>query len=270
MMDLLAKEKKLYSYIQKWKKAIVAFSGGVDSSYLLYSSFKALGAENVLAVIASSETYPQHEKDEALAFIEKYGLNYQIIETDELGVINKHNNPTDRCYHCKKELFTDLSKIAEIKGYDVIFEGSNIDDLNDFRPGMKAVNELDVKSPLKAVEMTKKDIRALSKHHGLSTWDKPAFACLTSRFMYHTKIEAAVLNQIEQAENFLRQYQFRQYRVRYINDEAVVEVDPGEVKRAQELSDEIISRLREIGFAKVSIDPEGYRRGRMNQFIEKN
>ena len=146
MNELQIKENKLYEYIKNWNKVIIAYSGGVDSSYLLFSSYKALGAENVLAVIASSETYPEREKDDALAFIETYGLKYQVIETEELDVINDNNNPPNRCYHCKKELFTDLSKIADIEGYDVIFEGSNVDDLNDLRPGMKAVKELDISS----------------------------------------------------------------------------------------------------------------------------
>ncbi|MBN2441325.1 MAG: ATP-dependent sacrificial sulfur transferase LarE [Spirochaetales bacterium] len=264
----LKKLSELKSILKKCKKVIIAFSGGVDSSFLLYMAYTVLGKENVLAVTANSETYPGKEMKDAVFFTEKYGITHKIISTCEISEINEKGNPPNRCYYCKKELFNELKKIAREEHYNQVIEGSNKDDERDFRPGSKAIQELNIRSPLKEAQLTKDEIRSLSKDMDLPFWNKPAFACLTSRFPYHTEINKDILKKIEKAEEYLNSLGFTQCRVRYFGDKVSVEVEEDRVQEAMILKSNIESALNQLGFESVEIDPEGYRTGRMNLLLK--
>jgi uncharacterized protein len=264
---LLKKCSALKNILKACERVIIAFSGGVDSSFLLYMAHSVLGKENVLAVTANSETYPIKEMKDAVLFTEKFGIPHKIISTCEIREINEKGNPPDRCYYCKKELFRKLKKIAKQQNYHYVIEGSNKDDENDFRPGSKAISEMEIRSPLKEAELTKDEIRELSRDLNLPYWDKPSFACLTSRFPYHTEISRDILMKIEKAEEYISSLGFRQCRVRYFGDKVSVEVDKAHVEKAMSFKDDIESQFKEIGFDTVEIDPQGYRTGRMNLLL---
>ena len=263
---LKIKESRLKSRLLELEKVVVAFSGGVDSSFLLFMAYKVLGKNNVIAVTANSETYPEKELDAAIKFAKKYGIIHKIFSSCELSSINQMGNPKDRCYYCKKELFSKLLSIAHENGFQHVIEGSNKDDKKDYRPGRKAIKEFSIISPLFEAELKKEDIRILSKQEGLSTWNKPAYACLTSRFPYFKEIKKEALQMVEKAEAFLINIGFHQCRVRYFGDKAQVEVEKSKVKEALSQKDKIEGALKEIGFKVVIIDPAGYRTGRMNVF----
>ncbi|MBN2534849.1 MAG: ATP-dependent sacrificial sulfur transferase LarE [Spirochaetales bacterium] len=265
----LQKLSTLKAILTQCKKVVVAFSGGVDSSFLLYMALTVLGKENVLAVTANSETYTAKEMKESSEFTRKHGINQKIITTCEISTINEKGNPLNRCYYCKLELFHHLKRLAEKNDFHSVIEGSNKDDERDFRPGSKAIEELQIRSPLKEAGLTKEEIRSLSKEMGLPTWNKPAFACLTSRFPYHTIIDKKVMRKIEKAEEYLHELGFDQCRVRYFGDRVSVEVEKNRVQEAMSLSGKIKKKLQKIGFFNSEIDPEGYRTGRMN-LLEKD
>jgi len=210
----LTKYEKLTGLLRKMGKVVVAFSGGVDSTFLLKAAHDVL-QDDVLAVIGSSETYPQREKAEALSLVREMGVRYLVIETTELNNPDFVNNSPQRCYYCKKELFSKLKKIAEAEGIPYVLDGSNYEDSLDFRPGIQAAVELGIRSPLKEVGLKKEEIRKLSKKLALSTWNKPSFACLSSRFPYYTKIESSSLKKVDRAEELLRNLGFSQFRVRH-------------------------------------------------------
>ncbi|ADL07167.1 PP-loop domain protein [Thermosediminibacter oceani DSM 16646] len=270
-MAEMEKLERLKSCIKNLGRVVVAFSGGVDSTFLLKVCLDVLGKENVLAVTARSSTYPARELEEARKLAEKFGANHEIIVSEELDIPGFSENPPERCYHCKKELFGKLVAIARERGFNFVLDGSNMDDTGDFRPGMRAKDELGVLSPLKEAGLTKADIRALSREMGLPTWNKPSFACLASRFPYGERITAEKLSRVERAEDLLRELGFIQYRVRSHGDLARIEVSPDEIDRFfdKTLREKVVSGLKGLGFIYVSLDLAGYRTGSMNEGLEE-
>jgi uncharacterized protein len=249
---------------------VIAFSGGVDSTFLLRVAADILG-ERCLAVTATSSTYPSREYREALELAKGFGARHKTISSEELDIPEFADNPPDRCYFCKRELLEKLGEVAAEEGIEFVAEGSNADDEGDFRPGLRAVSELGVRSPLREAGLTKDDIRELSRRMGLPTWDKPSFACLSSRFPYGTRITRRRLKMVEQAEDKLRELGFRQVRVRYHNEIARIEVDGEEVHRflQPELRLQVDRDLKEAGFQYVTLDLLGYRTGSMNEVLSE-
>lgn len=247
-------------------RALVAFSGGVDSTLLLKVARDVLG-DRVLAVIASSETYPGKEIREARALARTLKVRHRVIHTDELKNPEFVKNPPLRCYHCKRELFSTLKAIAREEGIPFVLDGQNADDLGDFRPGAKAGRELGVRSPLKDAGLGKEEIRTLSRHLGLPTWAKPSLACLASRFPYETAIEIKSLKQVGAAEDYLRSLGFGQLRVRHHGDVARIELTAGDLARAAApgIREKIAARLKKLGYLYVTLDLAGYRTGSMNE-----
>ena len=246
----------------------IAFSGGVDSTFLLKVAHDVLG-DRVLAITARSSTYPEREFNEATAFAQSIGARHLVIVSEELDIEGFSQNPTNRCYYCKKELFGKIVDIAQAQGIAHVADGSNADDPNDFRPGMTAMRELGAVSPLMDAGLTKQDIRDLSQQMGLPTWDKPSFACLSSRVPYGESITAEKLSMIDRAETVLLGMGFRQVRVRHHGTIARIEV--GESERARffstDVMDAIDRELRTIGYAYVTLDLKGYRTGSMNEVL---
>lgn len=262
----LSKFEKLKNLLGEMRKVLVAFSGGVDSSFLLKVAVDVLG-ENVLAVIASSETYPEKERDEAVKLAKSLNVRYEVIQTKELENPDFAHNPPERCYFCKMELFSKLKDIAESEGIPYVLDGSNFEDTSDFRPGAKAAEELGVRSPLKETGLVKEEIRQLSKYVDLPTWNKPSLACLSSRFPYFTEIEPESLKQVAQAEEFLKGLGFNQVRVRHHGQIARVEIEPQEFSKIVEKAtkEKIINAFKKFGFIYITLDLAGFRSGSMNE-----
>jgi uncharacterized protein len=263
---LQEKYEKLKNYIKSLGSLAVAYSGGVDSTFLVKVAYDVLG-DRVIAVTATSSTYPKRELNDAITFIEQIGAKHIVIESEELEIEGFNKNPVDRCYYCKKELFEKIWKVAKAHGIEYVADGSNYDDLNDFRPGMKAACELNVVSPLKVAGLTKEDIRKLSKELGLPTWDKPAFACLSSRIPYGERITKEKLSMIEKAEEYLLELGFKQVRVRYHQDKlARIEIGKDEIEKFLNINliEGVRNKFKELGFLYVTLDLDGYRTGSMN------
>ncbi len=262
----LLKYEKLKNILQKMGGVLVAFSGGVDSTFLLKTAHEVLG-KNVLAVIASSETYPQKEREEAIRFAEKFNIRHKVIETKELESSDFANNPPQRCYFCKKELFSKLKDIAEAGGIPCILDGSNYEDTSDFRPGTKAAEELGIRSPLKEAHLRKSEIRQLSKRSSLSTWNKPSLACLSSRFPYYTKIDKENIKQVARAEECLRKLGFVQVRVRHHGQIARIEIEPSEFPKItdKKVREAVIKNFKKSGYIYIALDLAGFRSGSMNE-----
>lgn len=250
-------------------RVVVAYSGGVDSTFLMKVAHDALG-DKALAVIASSETYPSSEVEEAKCLAREFGFPLVNVHTEELHNEAFARNAPDRCYHCKSELIRKLQDVARERGMSVVVHGANADDVQDYRPGAKAAAELGARAPLQEVGLTKDEIRTLSKRLGLPTWDKPSYACLASRFPYGTGITKDALVRIDEAEEFLRGLGFRQLRVRHYGDTARIEVEPTDLQRitSDEIRGQIVRRLRELGYLYITVDLEGYRMGSMNAVLE--
>jgi len=262
-----------YRVLQENLKALgsvaVAFSSGVDSTFLLKAAQEALG-DKVIAVTASSCSFPKRELEEAKAFCEKNGIRQIIVESEELDIDGFRQNPKNRCYLCKHELFEKIWEIAKENGMNAVAEGSNMDDNGDYRPGLIAVKELGVSSPLRQAELSKAEIRELSKEMGLPTWDKQSFACLSSRFVYGETINEKKLGMVDKAEQLLLDMGFHQVRVRIHGNIARIEALPGEIARIVEEENrmQIASKLKEYGFDYVTLDLLGYRTGSMNETLE--
>ena len=264
--ETLSKLDQLKNILSEMGKVLVAFSGGVDSSFLLKVACDVLG-QNVFGVIASSETYPEKEKEEAIRLAEELGVRFEVIQTKELENPEFSHNPPERCYFCKMELFTSLKKIADAQGIPYILDGSNYEDTSDFRPGTKAGAELGVRSPLKEVGLVKNEIRQLSRFLDLPTWNKPSMACLSSRFPYYTEIEPDSLKQVARAEEYLKELGFTQVRVRHHGQIARVEVEPSEFQKIidEKTRKEMIQYFKELGYIYITLDLAGFRSGSMNE-----
>jgi uncharacterized protein len=247
----------------------IGYSGGVDSTLLLKVAVDELGGRAV-AMIGRSATYPTREFEEALALAAAFGARTVVVDTEETDDLKFRENPPDRCYYCKTELFGKLGSIAEREGLRWIADGTITDDLGDFRPGMKAKGEHSVRSPLLEAGLSKSEVRALSKELGLPTWDKPAFACLSSRFPYGTAITPDHLARVDRAETLLRECGFRFFRVRFHDaNTARIEVGPLEIHRLLEdgIREMIVRHMKDLGFTYVTLDLQGYRTGSMNEVL---
>ena len=269
-MNLEEKYKVLQEELRAMKSVAVAFSSGVDSTFLLAVAVDTLGKDQVMAVTASSCSFPERERKEAQEFCEKRGIRQIIVVSEELDIEGFRHNPKNRCYLCKHELFEKILAIAEENHLAAVVEGSNMDDNGDYRPGLRAVEELGIKSPLRAAKLTKQEIRELSKRLMLPTWDKQSFACLSSRFVYGETISEERLGMVDQAEQLLLDMGFHQVRVRIHGEGeatmARIEVLPQEIPILIEDAkrERIYSYFKEIGFAYVTLDLGGYRMGSMN------
>jgi uncharacterized protein len=262
---MIEKERALRDTLSSLGSVIVAYSGGVDSAYLAYVAHDTLG-DQALAITADSPSYPEHHRRMAVQIAERFGLHHEIIRTHELDRPEYRANPVNRCYYCKHELYTHLSRIA-IDRRAIVVDGNNADDRGDYRPGRQAAREFGVRSPLDEADLGKDEIRDLSHRAGLPSWDEPASACLSSRIPYHAEVTDEKLRAIERAEQVLRSLGFRVCRVRHHDDLARLEIARDELQRAlaPEVAAVIVRELKAVGYRYVTIDLQGYRTGSLNE-----
>ena len=273
--ELNKKYEMLKEYFKQLGSVAIAFSSGVDSTFMLKVAHDVLG-DKAVAVTARSHSFPAREKNEAADFCKKECIEHIFIDSEELNIPGFKQNPKNRCYLCKHELFEEIIEVAKQHGLTYVCEGSNLDDNGDYRPGLQAIAELGVKSPLRECNLWKSEIRAISKELGLSTWKKQSFACLASRFVYGETISIEKLDMVDKAEQLLIDMGFEQVRVRihsFGNGEtsgtiARIEVNPDEITKLVQNREAIVSEFKKIGFNYVSMDLQGYRTGSMNETIK--
>lgn len=268
--ELNQKLEKLKEYIAGLGSLAVGFSGGVDSSLLTAVAHEVLG-ERLIAVTGADASVPEREVNEAIAFCKERGIRHILCKVDPLQEEGYRNNSPDRCYFCKHGIFTEVKRIADEYGIKYMAEGSNMDDVGDYRPGLRAAAELSVKSPLREARLNKSEIRIISRAMGLPTWSKPAYACLASRFVYGEEITEEKLHMIDQAEQFLIEHGFFEERVRMHGNIARIEVPPVDIPRlaADGIREEVYAEFRKIGFLFITLDLKGYRLGSMNETLQK-
>jgi len=269
VMDLVAKERALTEFIGRFQSAIVAFSGGVDSSYLAYIANQVLG-DRARVVTGMSPSVSQRQRDLVKQFVEQYRLNHYLIDTREMDNPSYTANPSNRCYFCKSELFSYLTRLSEEWGVEAVFDGSNLDDVGDYRPGRQAASEKKIISPFIEVGLRKNDIRELSKNAGLPTWDMPAMPCLSSRFPYGVEITEEKLRQVDRAETILREMGFRNFRVRHHETLARIEIARDEMPGLLDMNllSVIDSEFKKIGYHYVTLDLQGFRSGSLNELLQ--
>ncbi len=269
--DVQAKLDKLRAYIKSLGSLAVGFSGGVDSSLLMVVAHDVLG-DKAIAVTCTAVFVPDRELREARQFCTERGIRQLTCKVDPLSKENVRHNPPDRCYHCKNMIFSEIKRIAAENGIEYVAEGSNMDDLGDYRPGLRAVEELGITSPLREAELTKSDIRQISRALGLPTWSKPSYACLASRFVYGEDITVEKLQMVDKAEEFLIGKGFVNERVRLHGNLARIEVPAEDIDKLAscDMRKELTSRFKEIGFTYVTLDLQGYQMGSMNAVLDKS
>ena len=267
---LLQKRSDLVNILEQMRSVIVAYSGGVDSAFLAAVANEALGRK-ALSVTAVSPSLAPSELDEATDLANRIGLNFMTIETNEIDRPDYQANNPDRCFFCKDELYTHLVRFAEEESFDSIVNGTNVDDLGDYRPGIEAAKQYGVRSPLVEAELTKDDIRALSRDMDLPTWDKPAQACLSSRIPYGTTVTVEALTKIAKAEQFLRSKGFKQLRVRHHETIARIEIEPSDFSAitSEPLRSVINQEFKNIGYSYITLDLDGFRSGSLNEILSK-